>query len=102
MLSPQEVIGQKVWLNVQTDSALPENETYRVKAEISQPTSPPWFFARYLEAPPYISASGQWMSLYEAQLAILEDPVTELEEDYYLEEDYEDEDEWNLSPERPR
>ncbi len=92
MLSPQEVIGQKVWLNVQNNSTLPESETYRVKAEITQPTSPPWFFARYLEAPPYISASGQWMSLYEAQLAVLEDPVTELEEDFY-----EDEDEWHLS-----
>lgn len=92
MLSPQEVIGQKVWLKVQTDPALLESETYRVKAEITQPTSPPWFFARYLEAPMYISAAGQWMSLYEAQLAVLEDPVTELEEDFY-----EDEDEWNLS-----
>lgn len=92
MLSPQEVIGQKVWLNVQTDPALLESETYRVKAEITQPTSPPWFFARYLEAPSYISAPGQWMSLYEAQLAVLEDPVIEVEEDFY-----EDEDEWNLS-----
>lgn len=91
MLSPQEVIGQKVWLNVQSDPAYLEGETHRVKAEITQPTSPPWFFARYLEAPPRIATLGQWMSLHEAQQAVLIDPVLELEEDYD-----EDEDERNL------
>lgn len=92
MLSPQEVIGQKVWLNVQSDPALLDADIHRIKAEITQPTSPPWFFARYLEAPPQVPGSGQWMSLHEAQQAVLVDPVLELEDDFY-----EDEDESNLS-----
>lgn len=85
MLSPQELLGQKVWLKVQPDF---DGETYRVKAEITQPTSPPWFFGRYLDAPARIPTSGQWMSWFEAQEAVLSDPV--IEEDCY-EDLYEDE-----------
>ena len=83
MLSPQELIGQKVWLKVPSDPSYPDSHIYRVKAEITQPTSPPWFFARYLEAPSIRSFSGQWMTLIEAQMAVLQDPVIEPEEDYY-------------------
>lgn len=90
MLSPQELIGQRVWLKVQTNVGYYDEETYRVKAEIAQPTSPPWFFARYLDPPSAIKTSGQWMSLYDAQLAVLQDPVIE-EEEHYHEDLYEDE-----------
>lgn len=88
MLSPQEIIGQKVWVTVSRDPNYVEQEPYRIKAEVTQPTSPPWFFARYIDPPAFISAMGQWMSLYEAQLAVLQDPV--LEEDLW-------EDEFNYS-----
>ncbi len=88
MLSPEELIGQKVWLTVQPD--LEDSQTHRIKAEITQPTSPPWFFARYLNPPTRIQVPGQWMSLYEAQQAALIDPVIELEEEHY-EDLYEDE-----------
>lgn len=95
MLSPQEVIGQKVWLDVQSDPAFLESKAHRVKAEITQPTSPPWFFARYLEAPPQVLTLGQWMSLHEAQQAVLIDPVLELDEDFYQEDEDERDLSWN-------
>jgi len=82
MLSPDELIGQKVWLNIPSDLNYQDSETYRVKAEITQPTSPPWFFARYLEAPATVKTLGQWMSLYEAQVAVLQNPVIVDEDDF--------------------
>jgi len=82
MLSPDELIGQKVWLNIPSDLNYQDSETYRVKAEIMQPTSPPWFFARYLEAPATVKNLGQWMSLYEAQVAVLQNPVIVDEDDF--------------------
>lgn len=82
MLSPDELLGQKVWLDIPSDLNYQNSETYRVKAEITQPTSPPWFFARYLEAPAQIKTLGQWMSLYEAQVAVLQNPVLDSEEDF--------------------
>jgi len=90
MLSPQELIGQRVWLKVQANVGYYDAETHRVKAEITQPTAPPWFFARYLDPPFAIKTAGQWMSLYDAQLAVLQDPVIE-EDDNYHEDLYEDE-----------
>jgi hypothetical protein len=80
MLSPQDLIGQKVWLSVQRELYYADSESQRIKAEITQPTSPPWFFARYLDPPASISTSGQWMSLYEAQQAVLLDPVIDYDE----------------------
>lgn len=89
MLSPQEIIGQKIWITVARDPAYWDQEPVRVKAEITQPTSPPWFYAHYIDPPAAISAPGEWMSLFEAQLAVLQDPV--------LETDLCEEDELNYS-----
>lgn len=86
MLSPQELIGQKVWLEVQNDLSYLD-QVYKVKAEITQPTSPPWFFARYLDSPFSLPTSGQWMSLYEAQQAVLQAPVIEPEDSEDFDED---------------
>lgn len=91
MLSPQELIGQKVWLSLQSDAPLSNEDLPRVKAEIVQPTSPPWFFARYIDPPRTVHASGQWLTLYEAQQAVLIDPVIEYEDDCVYDELYEDE-----------
>ncbi|NCJ05885.1 hypothetical protein GS597_05035 [Synechococcales cyanobacterium C] len=85
MLSPDDIIGQKVWLTVARDPDFPDMDPYRVKAEITQPTAPPWFFARYEDAPIPVREVGKWLSLYEAQQVVLMDPVLE---DY----DWEDED----------
>lgn len=83
MLSPQEIIGQKIWISLPRDPDFLDYgdvEAQRIKAEVTQPTSPPWFFARYIDPPRSVSATGQWMSLYEAQLAVLQDPVIEEED----------------------
>lgn len=89
MLSPQELIGQKVWVEVQQDPFSGEVEPRLLKAEICQPTSPPWYFARYIDPPAYTPTSGQWLSLYEAQQAVLLHPVIDQED--HCEELYEDE-----------
>ncbi len=87
MLSPDDIIGQKVWLTVPRNPDFPDLDPYRVKAEVIQPTSPPWFFARYLDPPPTLPGMGQWLSLYEAQQVVLMDPVLE---------DYDwDDDDWD-------
>jgi hypothetical protein len=106
MWSPQELIGQKVWLSLEPaqfygeqrygDQQLRPGETMQIQAELTQPTSPPWFYARYLNPPTTIKAQGQWLSLFEAQQAALLNPVIEeLEEDElalsYLPEDYSNE-----------
>lgn len=80
MLSPDELIGQKVWVKVERDPDYPDLDPYRVQAEITQPTSPPWFFARYQDPPRRIHAAGKWLTLYEAQQAVLTDPVIEYED----------------------
>jgi hypothetical protein len=93
MLCPQDLIGQKVWLSPPSSESdapwweLGEDSQKRIQAEITQPTSPPWFFARYLGNPPSSLGSGQWMTLYEAQQAVLLNPVLEVEEE---------EQEWDL------
>ncbi|HEY9825629.1 MAG TPA: hypothetical protein V6D19_09285 [Stenomitos sp.] len=98
MLSPDDIIGQQVWLEVPRDADYPTLDPYRVKATITQPTSPPWFYARYDNPPPVIRATGQWLSLKEAQDAVLYNPV--FEEDELGDEDWNDwadeEDELNL------
>jgi hypothetical protein len=88
MLSPDELIGQKVWLKVERDMDYPDLDPYRVKAILTQPTSPPWFFARYEEPPARLRESGKWLSLYEAQQAVLIDPVIDYDD---IDDDYDDE-----------
>ena len=84
MLAPDELIGQKVWLEVERDPDYPYLDPYRIKAELTQPTSPPWFFARYEDAPPNLRSQGQWLTLNEAQQAYLFHPVLDLD----IEEDH--------------
>jgi hypothetical protein len=95
MLSPQDLIGQKVWLSLQPDAENQlvhgELDTQKLQAEITQPTSPPWFFARYLNPPTLVSSSGQWLSLYEAQQAVLHNPVIDYDDDEDDLDDFEDE-----------
>jgi hypothetical protein len=95
MLSPQDLIGQKVWLSLQPDAenqlAYGELDTQQLQAEITQPTSPPWFFARYLNPPTLVRSSGQWLSLYEAQQAVLNNPVIDYDDDENDLDDFEDE-----------
>jgi hypothetical protein len=86
MLSPDELIGQKVWVDVKSDPLYVEVEPVRIQAEITQPTSPPWFFARYLNPPRSTDAAGQWLTLHEAQLAVLTNPVVDYDELEYLDE----------------
>lgn len=94
MLSPDELIGQKVWVKVERDSDYPDLDPYRVQAEITQPTTPPWFFARYQNPPRRIHEAGKWLTLYEVQQAVLTDPVIEYD-------DWDDEDDLDeLSPDR--
>ncbi|MBD2103030.1 hypothetical protein [Leptolyngbya sp. FACHB-261] len=69
--TPQEMIGRRVWLEI-------EDPPRRVQAEIEQPTSPPWFFARFLE--PTRTGTGLWMSLREVELALLDAEVLEEDE----------------------
>ena len=93
VLTPDELIGQKVWIEVPRDPDFPDLEPYRVKAEITQPTSPPWFYARYENPPVMVREGGKWLSLLEAQQAylyapVLDDLYDEIEED---EIDFEDE-----------
>jgi hypothetical protein len=104
MWSPQELIGQKVWLELEPaqfygeqrygEQQLRPDETLRVQAELLQPTSPPWFYARYLNPPVTVKTPGQWLSLHDAQQAALLNPVIEEFEDdelSYLPEDYSNE-----------
>ncbi len=96
MLSPDDIIGQKVWLEVPQDPDYPYVEPQRVKAVLMQPTSPPWFYARYEDAPRSVREAGQWLSLNDAQQAVLLHPVIE---DYDFEEEevlYDEEDEFRL------
>lgn len=81
MISPDELIGQKVWLKIERHPYYYGEEPLRVKAEITQPTSPPWFYLRYLDAPASVAESGRWMTLYEVQQAFLIDPVFEYDEE---------------------
>lgn len=90
IFSPQELIGQKVWVSVQPESSYADIEPLRLQAEITQPTSPPWFYARYLNPPSFLRSTGQWLSLRDAEQAVLNDPVIEYD-DY--DEDLEDESE---------
>jgi hypothetical protein len=87
MLSPDELIGQRVWINIPKDPDFPDYDFYRIKATLTQPTSPPWFYARFEDMPPAVAVKmqGQWLSLNEAQQAVLLHPVVD---DYDL--DYED------------
>ncbi|MEM9136390.1 MAG: hypothetical protein AAGB01_03440, partial [Cyanobacteria bacterium P01_F01_bin.42] len=97
MLSPEELIGQKVWVEIPRDPDFPDLEPIRIKAIITQPTSPPWFYARFDSPPPTIRESGKWISPLEAQQAYLYSPV--LEEVEYEDESREDfdlEDEFNI------
>jgi hypothetical protein len=94
MLSPQELIGQKVWLSLEPENAFSYGDPGgpQVKAEITQPTSPPWFYARYLNPPASVRETGQWLSFADAQQAVLLHPVIEpLPIDDELEMDFEDE-----------
>jgi hypothetical protein len=88
MLSPDELVGQRVWVEVPRDPDFPDFDVYRIKATITQPTSPPWFYARFEDAPPAVAirTSGKWLTINEAQQAVLIHPVID---DYDL--DYEDE-----------
>jgi hypothetical protein len=87
MLSPDDIIGQQVWLKIPRDPDFPQVEPYRVKATLTQPTSPPWFYARFDDPPATLRATGQWLSLKEAQDAVLYHPVIP---DYDVEEDWND------------
>lgn len=98
MLFPDDIIGQQVWLEVQKDPDFPNLDPYRVKATITQPTSPPWFYARYEDAPRAIRTSGQWLTLREAEDAVLYSPVMDEYEQDDL--DLEEEDDWNDFPYR--
>ncbi len=80
MLSPDELIGQKVWMKVERDPDYPDLDPYRVKAVLTQPTSPPWFYARFEDPPVRLRETGKWLSLFEAQQAVLIDPVIDYEE----------------------
>lgn len=98
MLPPDELIGQKVWITVERDPDYPDLKPYQLQAELTQPTAPPWFFARFEDPPPMLRIPGKWLTLYEAQQAVLLHPVI----DYELEadSDYDDEfstDEFHLS-----
>jgi hypothetical protein len=92
MLFPDDIIGQQVWLEVPKDPDFPHLDPYRVKATISQPTSPPWFYARFEDPPITIRTSGQWLTLKEAEDAVLYNPVIE---DY---DELEGEEDWNDFP----
>jgi hypothetical protein len=95
MLFPDDIIGQQVWLEVQKDPDFPSLDPYRVKATITQPTSPPWFYARYEDAPSAIRTSGQWLTLREAEDAVLYHPVM----DDYEQDDLDlEEEDWNDFP----
>lgn len=88
MMLPQEIIGQKVWLEVERDDPYGPTVPVKVQAEISQPTSPPWFYARFENAPRWLRQSGQWLTQYEAEMAVLLNPV--LEDLDYEEDDLDD------------
>ncbi len=97
MLSPEELIGQKVWIEIPRDPDFPDLDPIRLKAVITQPTSPPWFYARYDNPPPTIREAGKWISHLEAQQAYLYAPV--LDDLVYGDDSYEDsdlEDEFNI------
>jgi hypothetical protein len=96
MLAPEELIGQRVWVEIPRDLDLPGLDPHRLKAVITQPTSPPWFYARFEDPPPTISSLGKWLTLLEAQQAYLLHPVYEEEFNLPL-EDYSFEDEFELS-----
>ncbi|WP_298613746.1 hypothetical protein [uncultured Thermosynechococcus sp.] len=86
MMLPQEIIGQKVWLEVEPEEAYYPGEKIRVQAEISQPTAPPWYYARYINPPRWFRTPGQWLTHHEAEMAVLLNPVLEdleLEEENY-------------------
>jgi hypothetical protein len=93
MLSPQELVGQKVWVRLESDFSAygnlyidSDDDGPRVQAEITQPTSPPWFYARYLNPPATVHASGQWLTYKDAEEAVLMHPV--LDYDIYANEDF--------------
>ncbi|RMH68065.1 hypothetical protein [Thermosynechococcus sp. OHK43] len=86
MMLPQAIIGQKVWLEVEPEDAYYLGEKIRVQAEISQPTAPPWYYARYINPPRWFRTQGQWLTHHEAERAVLLNPVLEdleLEEEHY-------------------
>lgn len=87
MLSPDDMIGQQVWIEIPKDPDYPYLEVHRVKATLTQPTSPPWFYARFDSPPATVREAGQWLSPKEAQDAFLYSPVLE---DYDLEEELND------------
>jgi len=94
MLPPEDIIGQKVWLEIPRDPDYPSLDPIKVQAILSQPTSPPWFYARFDNPPPSIRENGKWLSLLEAQQAYLYAPVLddlEFEDDFQESFDYEDE-----------
>lgn len=93
MMSPQELIGQKVWLSLESDgpNSYGDPDAPQVKAEITQPTSPPWFYARYLSPPAYVRGTGQWLTLADAQEAVLFHPVIDPLPEDELDLDFEDE-----------
>jgi hypothetical protein len=94
LLSPTDLIGQQVWIEIPKDPDHPHSDSYRIKATLTQPTSPPWFYARFDSPPVTVREAGQWLSLKQAQDAYLYAPVLE---DYDLEEEFADEeDELNL------
>lgn len=97
MLSPEEIIGQKVWLEIPRDPDFPQLEPIRIKAVLTQPTAPPWFYARFDNPPRTIRESGKWLSHFEAQQAYLYAPVLD-EFDYEDDssEDFDYEDEFNI------
>ncbi len=80
MLSPNELIGKKVWLEVESYPDYPDAGLYRVKAVLTQPTSPPWFFARFEDPPVRLLVTGKWLTMHEAQHAVLYDPVIDEQE----------------------
>ncbi|ATS19070.1 hypothetical protein BRW62_10345 [Parathermosynechococcus lividus PCC 6715] len=88
MMLPQDIIGQKVWLDVDSEDAYYPGETVRVQAEITQPTAPPWYFARYLNAPRWLRTQGQWLTHHEAEMAVLLNPVLEEPELVEGDDDY--------------
>ncbi len=80
MFTPQDLIGQKVWLEIERDDPYGPIESLRVQAEITQPTSPPWYYGRYLNPPAFVRTNGQWLTYQEAEQAFLMHPVIDEEE----------------------
>lgn len=87
MFTPQDLIGQKVWLEIERESPYGLTEPIKVQAEITQPTSPPWFYGRFLNPPFFLRETGKWLTYQEAERAFLMHPVIDEEDEDFADED---------------